>query len=165
MLHEHFEGHVFGENRRLTGLVAVLADIGLRDARVELGHQKAALAPPLDALYEAGVGEAVLHQRDCVVFGRPQQLRKVLVLGVVLDALLLPLVDAVPVPNDKVEECVEDQNPIRGTGTHVQHDGLRGPVQRVSHQGRLNHDQRVGHVLFTYDRAEEGGLVGAAVEN
>lgn len=46
----------------------------------------------------------------------------------------------------------------------VEHDGLRGALEGVAQQRRLDHDEGVGHRLPQEDGAVVGGLVGGGVE-
>jgi hypothetical protein len=62
--------------------------------------------------------------------------------------LFSPLGNEFAVKDEDVEECVEKEDNVMFDRYAVQEDGLRWCVEGIGHQRRLNHDQRVVHVLF-----------------
>ena len=67
--------------------------------------------------------------------------------------------------NDHVEVGIEQQDAVGPDGGDVKTDGDRGAVERVGEQRGLNHDERPQDALAVEHQPEEGGLVGAVVED
>lgn len=70
-----------------------------------------------------------------------------------------------PVEDQYLEEGVHQQYPVGLYGAGVQQDGLGGPVEAVTVQDGLDHDQRLGEVLAHQHVPVEGRLVGRVVEH
>ncbi|GIX63799.1 GAF domain-containing protein [Babesia caballi] len=164
VVHERLEGNVVRvDHLRVVRVVLVARLVSLRG--VDLGEQEPRLAATLVAQDEFGSGEALREQVVRVVRGRLQQVLEVHVLGLVLVALLTPLVNHLPVPDDDVEEGVQHENDVLLQRTGVQQHGLRrGVLEGVLEQRGLHHEETVDDVLAHEHRPVEGSLVRAGVE-
>lgn len=58
-----------------------------------------------------------------------------------------------------MEVRVEKENDIGFDGNAVEKDGLRRRVEGVRHESRLNHNQRVVHILRVQDMSKYGERV------
>lgn len=89
-------------------------------------------------------GKTNLGIRDGIL----EELLEVLVPLLVLVARLAPLRDRLTVEDEDVEEGVEEQDDVRLDRHAVEQHGLWWHVERVRHERRLDHDERVVHVLL-----------------
>ena len=88
------------------------------------------------------------HLRVC--YWRLEQLLEVLVALLLLVARLAPLRDGLAVEDEDVEERVEEEDDI-GLDRHtVEQHRLWWDVERVRHERRLDHDQRVFDLLWLH---------------
>ena len=51
------------------------------------------------------------------------------------------------VKDEDLEEGVHEKDPVRLDGGGVEQDGLRGPVEGVRVQNRLDHDEALGQIF------------------
>mmetsp|Transcript_6284 Transcript_6284/g.25494 ORF Transcript_6284/g.25494 Transcript_6284/m.25494 type:complete len:296 (-) Transcript_6284:1325-2212(-) len=67
--------------------------------------------------------------------------------------------------DDHREVRIQDEDPIRCDGAHVEQHRLGGTVERICHQRGLDHDQGVEDVLAPQNHAVVRGLVRRVVEH
>lgn len=89
---------------------------------------------------------------------RVQELLEVLVSFLFLVPSFAPLRDSLSVEDEDVEERIEQENDIRLDRHTIKQHRLWGLVERVRHQRRLHHDQRVVHVFFVQDMPTRSSL-------
>ena len=163
MLHEHLQRHIVGEDDVTAPPSHPCAVV--RRAGVKLGEQEARLAPVLVAVHQPRHREPLPQNLLSVRLGRLEELLERLMLGLILVVGLAPLRDGLTVEDDHREVRIQDQDPVRRDGAHVEQHRLGGPVERVRHQRGLDHDQRVQHVLAPQNHAVVRSLVRGVVEH
>ena len=94
-----------------------------------------------------------------------EKLLEVLVAFLFLIPLFSPLSNEFTVEDENMEESVEEQDDIVLDRNTVEQDGLRGSVEGVRHEGRLNHDEGVINIFFVDDVANERRSVNPGQKN
>lgn len=156
---------------------AVRAPGHMSGGRVELGEKEAGLRAALigrdiardrvairqQVLYHHLEVSSVEEPSECregtnlsVGDRRSEKLGEVLVPFLILVPGLAPLGDRLTVENEDVEEGVEEEDNVGLDRDRIEQDGLGRRVERVGHQGGLDHDERIVDVLSVQNMTGSG---------
>jgi len=147
VLHEHLEADVVGKDGGALRAGAVGAAGHVCGGRVQLGEKEACLRAVLVAHNIAGDREALEQELLRIGLWHLEDLAEVFVALLVLVPRLAPLRDGLAMEDEQVEERIEQQHNVGANRHRVEQHGRWRPLESVRHERRLDHDERVVHVL------------------
>jgi len=164
VLHENLQRDIIGEDWSAT-ITAVVKHIVVSLRWIHLGQEEPRLRAARFCDDVARHREPGLKDLLSIVNRSLEQLREILVFGLVLVIEFFPSCDGFTVIDDDVEKGVHQKNSVILQRGRVQQNGFRWSVEGVRVENRLNHDQRLSQIFFRQAVPVVGSFVRTVVED